>query len=524
MPQADEPGIMTGDAIARLRVLLRDGDEEPRATRVLGLEHEYMVYRRGEPVDFRTLIHGLGLPGERVHPIDRHRYLSPTGIALMADGIVAEVAAPPLALGPGFAADLDAWGAHGLDAFAERMPAETRLKGASTHLSVECASEAADEIAWGYAQTFATALMMLLDDAESPGLLIRPRPKRVELGGEFAVGGRLQAAAAMAAGSVIALESAAAGRGEFPVPPPLTATIEPARRRFGWYADRRAYGPDLYSAGRQAILKRSDGKTITAQEHLELSWAAARQALTPHVAPRDLEAADRVVSGEAPLPSEVPIDRSPGTIGAAQLRHPLGEMLAQRLRGAFAVRVVAATWDFGAFAISDGTHEVISSIPRAQLGRFLSLLDAGSLDAVLLAALRTNLSHAVLARFEQTRQAGLWGELKTSGALLPRERVGVGRGQLPRLRIGTRGVSVVAATTGDSALELDTASDAASSPAGTSSLLAGRRERGRSQPTLATNNSCCSNALASRDRLVIRHTRAHQAPPIGHAPARQCRV
>ena len=90
MPQADEPGIMTGDAIARLRVLLRDGDEEPRATRVLSLEHEYMVYRRGEPVDFRTLIHGLGLPGERVHPIDRHRYLSPTGIALMADGIVAE--------------------------------------------------------------------------------------------------------------------------------------------------------------------------------------------------------------------------------------------------------------------------------------------------------------------------------------------------------------------------------------------------------------------------------------------------
>ena len=194
----------TADLDARFAAAL-DVVESAANAPVLGVEHEYMVYRGGSPLDFRELIHTLNLDGSLLHPTDEHRYLTPEGVALMADGIVAEVASPPEPLQPGVTARLDGWGADGHQRFAAALPEDTRLKGVSTHVSIECPPGLEDEVAWRYAQLFSAGFMLLLDDVDSPGLLIRPRPSRIELGGEYAVGPRLRAAIAFAAGSVLAL-------------------------------------------------------------------------------------------------------------------------------------------------------------------------------------------------------------------------------------------------------------------------------------------------------------------------------
>ena len=145
----------------------------------------------------------------------------------------------------------------------------------------------------------------LMNRDDSPGLLVRPRPGRAELCGEFTGGPALAAAAAFVAGSTRACAVAIRRRSARALlPPGLTVQLAPAVHRYGWYVDRRAFGPDLHGAGRQTLLPRAAGGTISAQSHLELAWAAARQALAEDAAAADTLAAEAMVSGALPLPAE----------------------------------------------------------------------------------------------------------------------------------------------------------------------------------------------------------------------------
>jgi hypothetical protein len=384
-----------------------------------------MVYEGGQPRDFRRLIHGLELNGVAIHPVEPHRYLMPSGAAIMADGIVAEVASAPVELAPGFTDELDRWGASGYSILRAALSNAYLLKGGSTHLSVQCDSETAHQLAWLYTQTFAPALMLLLDDRRSPGLLARPRPDRLELCGEFASGDRLQAAAAFAAGSVLALERAVTAGGQ--LPRRLCVRVEPGRRRLGWYVDRRAFGPDLYASGRNAVLRTRAGATISAQHHLEECWTLAREALGNSAATGDLTATDAIVSGEAPLPCEMDAVRTEPEPRSNPGSHPYGAMLSTRECAGYVVRPATATWDFAAFAISDGRRQVYANVPRPLLPAFLESIDGGTLNDLLKAYLGcTSSSSRVLASHRDALVAGLWDRLAAGPTLVPSELPGLG--------------------------------------------------------------------------------------------------
>lgn len=251
----------------------------PRKTRRLraGVEHEYVVDGPSGRVDARTVIDALNL-GVRADPTDPHAQRCPWGA-------VAEVVA---------------LAAVGRAALAEALGGGCRLEGFSTHLNVTAPRRGDQRLALRFATVFAPSLMLLLDRPISPGLLVRPRPGRLEVGDDFAEGRALEVALTFAIGATLAATtmSRRVAR-DLAVEVSLQAAVE----RYGWYVDRRAFGCDLYALGREAPLRVGRSRQQRkAGEHLVLTWGLARAALAGLSSEGELAAVDEVVTGCTPLP------------------------------------------------------------------------------------------------------------------------------------------------------------------------------------------------------------------------------
>lgn len=391
---------------------------------LLGLEHEYRLLRDGRVLDFRDFIHGLDIRGARLDPGDTNAYRSTCGLAVTCDDEEAEVASPPLALLPHFTSSLDEWAMAGRSLLGDILPSGIRLEGYSTHLSAAMPQRHMEQVVELFASTFAPALMMVLDRRNSHGVFVRPRPSRLELCGEYAIGERLRAAGAFFAGAARACALVVSGSGE--PAPVLTMSLAvdamAAPGRCGLEIGRHAaFGFDLYAQGRSALLPRHGGGTISAQSYLESAWNSARSTLVDHTDASDLAPVDRMVAGSSPLGIEADFDTEYAPIPASASPSPFGAILARRDRGAFAVEAVFATWGFTVFSVRGAERVAYSCIPRACLERFLGELDSGRLDALLSAYLRSPPAGRLLAAFAQTEKPGLWDAIGEPTDLLAPE-------------------------------------------------------------------------------------------------------
>ncbi len=289
-----------------------------------------------------------------------------------------------------------------------------------------------DRVCRLYAETFAADLMLLMDRTDSPGLLVRPRPGRTELCGEFIENEPLAAAAAFVAGSTRACAAAVRRpSGRAALPPRLDVRLARAVHRYGWYVDRGAFGTDLHAASRRALLPRASGGTICAQSHLELAWAAARQALAEDAAASDLQAAEAMVTGSLPLPAEQgQPDDAPGGQPGGDVRFPSRwhgtvpdtPRLCAHVRPGFTLRPVAATWDFTVFEARGPARRAYACIPRDSLPGFIAALEQGALDDAIAAYLALTSRRRVLSAPEQTRRPGLYDQMGAPAGLLAPER------------------------------------------------------------------------------------------------------
>ena len=176
---------------------------------LLGLELEFSVRsERGGRVHFGSLIHRLGLDGTALDPGDPNAYRCSWGGVITSDGAEAEIATPPVRTRPGFTARLQAWARTGEAELRRAVPRGIGLDGYSAHFSAAMPAKLNDRVCRLYAETFAADLMLLMDRIDSPGLLVRPRPGRTELCGEFIENESLAAAAAFVAGSTRACAAA----------------------------------------------------------------------------------------------------------------------------------------------------------------------------------------------------------------------------------------------------------------------------------------------------------------------------
>jgi hypothetical protein len=404
---------------------------------VVGVEHEYVVRRAGEQVDFARLIGELPIDGRALHPTNRHAYFLRTGAVVMADGKVAEIATPPVRAGPGAATAVDAWATATESELRAAVGPEHSVSGGSTHISVQADPDVADRLALVYARTFAAPMMLMIDRHDSPGLLVRPRPGRHEMCGEYVSGDALRAAVAFALATTGALQRVLTTGAA--LPPLLDVVLEPGRRRYGWYVDRRAFGVDLYQRGREARLPLASGGTVAAGDYLREAWRFARSDARDLLSPDEYRLVDDVVAGRLPIPLEGDHPEA----GAARVtpgRTPLGRGLDARRRGELAVEPVSATWDWMAFQVASNGDRAVALVPRSDLDEFLDQFDAGTLDEVLRGYLARAgaAGHRDLHFHAQTGAPGLHDSISPGPAILPTDRFGVGAGPASRQRPGKR--------------------------------------------------------------------------------------
>jgi hypothetical protein len=290
-------------ALARpQRRVLRRWPSRMRITESVGVEQELTVLAPdGSPVDFRRLLPALVVDGVRADPTDPNAHRCAWGGVLTCDGAEAEIATPPMPIEPGVVDSVVSSVVAGREALEALLPGGHRLRGYSTHVSVSQGARGDVRIAHRYARTFAPSMMLVLDRRDSPGLLVRPRPGRLELCGEFAEGDSLRAAITFAIGSALAVAADRGGRSTRPLA--VDVRLEAARERFGVYVDRAAFGTDLYAHGRAATLT-VGGRRVTAGDHLRTCWERARPFVTERCDSADVAAMDAMAEGSLPLPSE----------------------------------------------------------------------------------------------------------------------------------------------------------------------------------------------------------------------------
>ena len=391
---------------------------------LIGLEHEYVVRDPDGVVDFRTIVRDIPLGGKHLDPGDVNAQRCAWGGVVTADGAEAEVALAPIRTKAGFVGRLQQSAIRARESLRGALPRGLDLWGYSTHLSVSMPPAINEAAARLFLSTFAPGVMLLADRIDSPGLLVRPRPGRLELAFEYVDGAQLRGVAAYATGAAIATATAVSRRSRRLLPPSLCAVGVTTGDRYGWGLTRQAFGPDLLQGGREALLRRGRG-TIRAQEQLEVSWGVAREALGTTVSPRDLEAADALVAGRIALPSEGVLTMTTSAASAAIATWPrasaYGDVIRPRERPGCTVTAEIATWDTTVFSMSGPWRRAYASVPRASLPLFLRALDTGRLDGVLSAYLDATPEGRRLASWQDAVRPGLFDAVGPASLLVAAE-------------------------------------------------------------------------------------------------------
>ena len=335
--------------------------------RIVGVEREYEIGGPDGPIDARGIWAALPDPGVWLDPSDPYARRGRWGGVITADGPHAELATPPIRLAPGCTDELLGLAAAGERHLAAQLSGH-RLIGYSTHINVEVADRSATRIARLIAGRLAVPIMLLLDRAGSPGLLVRPRPGRLEVGGEFAAGDQLRAAIAMTIGMVVLAERSVA----FHRRPPMGPVVTPERavERFGWYVDRAALGPDLYAQGRATKLGLD-----SAQDVMTRLWSAARVRVGEYLSADEIDLVDAVVRSQLALPLEQPTDDD-GPVTAFRHDRSYGP----RRRGEIEVSVYRATWWKAALSLRRNGIQRWLTVPGRSLDAVLDAVDSGALD------------------------------------------------------------------------------------------------------------------------------------------------
>lgn len=351
-------------------------------TPVMGAEREYrahLVAHPGRPRWDPRPVWDVIVSGVHLDPSDPNARRGSWGGVLTLDGLDPEIVTAPAALRLGCINRLHDTLVHGQEALSQDLGAagvDVDLSGYSTHVSIEVPDDRVVAVARQVLARHAPALMLAFDRVDSPGILVRPRPGRLEICGEFTAGRQFRTAAALSLGVALLADrtvrrpwtgrSAARVRG----------SLVPAVERYGWYVDREAFGSDLYRDGRTARLRgRWTSQALrTAQDALHRTWSLARPLAEPLLTIGGLHEVDRLVDGHDPIPCELPVldDDTP------VIQAPRHSYAARDLGEGIRLEVEAATWYRAVLRVDlpEGSRWV--TVPGRSLDALLTAIDTRS--------------------------------------------------------------------------------------------------------------------------------------------------
>lgn len=427
-------------ASARLRAALRTDatrtgveDTRSRVGALVGVEHEFVVRLDGRQIDFRQVIHRLEIPGRQIDAADPNAYRGAWGGSITADGPEAEIATPPVTVGPMVGARVASIAAAGASVLRGALPPGATLEGYSTHLSVQVPRGCEGRAALHLAERFAPALTWLLDGPGSPGLLVRPRPGRLELGGDYVDDERLELAAVFAIGAVRAAVRSTSRSARFacaiglgwlvaPAPPRLAVTPSPAVARYGWFIGDAELGTAFHQHGAPTNLPLATAGAMTFAEHLRRTWAA----VLAELGDVDRETIARLAALVSAAPSW-PMPESPAASRPAvdaEMDPSVRAWVAanrEQVRPGFIATPILMSWDFVVLRLRGGGRDAIVSLSRDVLGGALTALESGRLDALLGGYLASSPDDGrLLASSDQTAAPGLFrGFAKGANLVMP---------------------------------------------------------------------------------------------------------
>lgn len=350
---------------------------ESRAPTLLGVEQEFDLLRGHEAVDFRRLFTRV-LAHTRSVPFRNcdSAAIIDAGYMLACDGWEAEFATAPVRSdGDGclrLAREASRCRAHTLRLLARSGVRQVR--GYSTHLSIGVPIGTESEIASAFASSVAPALILLMEARQSPGLLIRPRRGRLEIGSEYVDGERqLAAAIVFLTGAVEAYLHNPSLWGQFPRV--RLKKWEPANIRPGIYLPHNAFGESVHELGRAARLELVSGEKVTAGEVLGDCAELALRALNGQVS----EGAGRALRRAAQQRGSLQIEREadPGVIRRRAVHSFAAEAQTLRdlmsARGRMGVTPAFVDWEGVAFSWKRERAPLVLGIPWSNLPQFLSV-------------------------------------------------------------------------------------------------------------------------------------------------------
>lgn len=337
---------------------------------MVGIEQEFDLSDGERDLDFRGLYPHI-VAKARAFPFRNSdgAALVEAGYMLGCDGKEAEFATAPIHLendGPVAAArEAIRCRIHMLQLL--RGVGVPVIRGYSTHLSVSVPAGREPEIAQALSFTIGPALVMLLEARSSPGLLLRPRRGRIEVGSEYVDDERqLAAAITLLAGAVHAYLSNEERWNQ--LPRLKRAKWEEANIRPGIYLPRDAYGESIHDLGTHAQLELEDGGCVEAGDLLRVCGDLAIAELAGVVDEHSL----RALAGVIRQPESLQIERGsdPGIIAPKRPGRPAEEAaavtrLTRPIGRGLSLRFV--DWEGAAFQWRGGGRDLVLGVPWAHL-------------------------------------------------------------------------------------------------------------------------------------------------------------
>ncbi|MCL4530125.1 MAG: SH3 domain-containing protein [Chloroflexi bacterium] len=347
----------------------------PCASYRLGVEQEFDLLGGDRYLDFRRLFprviaHMRSVPFRNCDSA----VILDAGYMLACDGREAEFATAPI----------DSHGDGCLTLAREAVHCRTHLvnllaqnniqqvRGYSTHLNISVPIGREWEIASAFSTTIAPALILLMEARQSPGLLIRPRRGRLEIGSEY-IDDETQLAAA-----IILLTGAVRSYLHDPslwkqFPRVCLKKWEDANIRPGIYLPHDAYGESMHELGRTARLQLQSGKIIAAGKILESCAELALRALNGQISQSAARSLQRVVRRVGSL--QIEQKRNPSIIRnrraqTSALDAKTLNMLASTQRD---VTPVFVDWEGVAFSWKGKDAPLILGIPWRGLPQFFEV-------------------------------------------------------------------------------------------------------------------------------------------------------